>query len=172
MQTLSASKLIMLFLVAVFGAACGGSTAGTTHPPTTAKGQIDLESMATSATVERDAELAMIPVYFSRPIPRADDAALQEEMQAAVEVIVTNPLTEVSVSLADGTTLVAELPANPGELSWQLDDDRYVATLVFFNRTAAGQTLVPGQSYTVALTVIANPYIEEVPTTTFSVLVE
>jgi len=134
------------------------------------KGEIDRSALDSGATVTLSGELGEVELLFLVPIPNhGDDDDLQAELASAVSFIVTSNESGATAELSS-EMIVESTPAASGEWSWELDDDRNVATITFFNG-AGGPTLDPSDTYEAALSIATNEYIEAEDWFTFTITV-
>lgn len=112
-----------------------------------------------------------VTVPLLQPLPDADMMTITFELFAAVGLIVSSDATGSSADFGAATIAMAML-ANPGEYTWDVDDDRCEVTLRFVNETPFGFTLQPGGAYTVQVSVAPNDYVETLPAISFSATIE
>jgi hypothetical protein len=136
------------------------------------KGEIDRSALEPGVTATVVDDIGTVELLFLVPVPdHGDDAELQAELSSAVSLVVTSDETGATADLISGT-IVDSVPAAPGEWAWELDGDRNVATLTFFNAAAGGTALDVSATYGAALSIAFNEYIEEEPLFAFTVAVE
>lgn len=144
-------------------------------PEICAKGQID-RSMITAgmfATVSDGVGEVLLPFQVAVPPVQGDsggDDELEAEVAPAVTLVVSSMTTGATADLTSGT-IVDSNPAAPGEWTWDLDDDRDLATMTFFTTAPGGLTLKPDVEYDAMLSVAPNAYIATEAPFAFTVLV-
>ncbi|MBX7078046.1 MAG: hypothetical protein K1X88_02595 [Nannocystaceae bacterium] len=136
-----------------------------------ALGEIDEAALRDGVTVELRGEIGSVAVPMLRPVPAADDRALEQALRRTTTLVVASVASGASADLATGS-LVDGDPAGPGEFSWSLSGGRDQLTLRFFNAAPSGLTLGPGRAYQATLSVADNGYVERVPALAFDVTVE
>jgi hypothetical protein len=136
------------------------------------KGEIDRSALEPGVTATVAADIGTVELLFLVPVPdHGNDADLEAELSSAVSLVVTSDETGATADLFSGT-IVDSSPAAPGEWTWELDGDRNVATLTFFNAVQGGTALDVSATYDAALSIAFNEYIQEEPIFTFTVTVE
>lgn len=90
-----------------------------------------------------------------RSFDATEDFALQDVVEA-LDMTVSSPRTGTSFSITGDGMLVASPPTGPGEWSVTLSDDRLDFTIEWYNETASGARIEPGQSYDVIYSVGSN----------------
>jgi hypothetical protein len=160
--------LRFLFLAsAVASVGCGDDGDGATLR----KGQVDEDQLTPGVTVTISTGLGTVTVPFSEPVPVVPDGDFETEMSDSASLLVTSNQSGASADLMAGS-IVDSGPSAPGEYSWELNADRDLATMRFFNETPGGLTLTPGLSYTAQLAVTTNDYIERVSAISFPIAVQ
>lgn len=109
-------------------------------------------------------EAAVHPGQKFRAFEGATDAALRNVF-AALEIVVSNPLSGVSVSLMNEGMLVESPPSAPGEWSALLSDDRRVLVFSWYNGTTSGLQLRTGLTYDILFSLGNNCCISSIPAT-------
>lgn len=140
-----------------------------------AKGQIDRATISAGmvATISDGVGEVYVPFQVAVPPVEGDtggDAVLEAELATAVSLVVSSNYTGVTADLMSGT-IVESNPAAPGEWSWELDDDRDLATMTFFATAPGGLTLKTDVEYDAMLSIAPNDYIEAEEAFAFTVSV-
>lgn len=140
-----------------------------------AKGQIDRATISAGmvATISDGVGEVYVPFQVAVPPVAGDtggDAELEAELATAVSLVVSSKYTGATADLTSGT-IVESNPSAPGEWSWELDDDRDLATMTFFATAPGGLTLKPDVEYDALLSIAPNEYIEPEEAFAFTVSV-
>jgi hypothetical protein len=131
------------------------------------KGEIDEGALTSGVTVTIAGSLGTVQVPFSEPVPEVPDATFEAELEDAVSLLVVSNQSGATADLMAGSVVAS--PSSPGQWSWQLNEDRDLATMTFFNETPGGLTLKAGNSYTAQFSVSVNDYIERLTTVSLGV---
>lgn len=159
------SKSVLVVVVSLLGGACADDV-----PVQEGDARIAADELRDGVEVVIDGDLGRVDLPFEQPVPQVDDAELEAEMEQAVSLFIASEISGAAADLAAGS-LVAGDPAASGEFSWQLNEDRDLATLTFFNRSPGGLTFTPGRPYRAQLSVTRNRYVSSLPTVAFAVTV-
>lgn len=135
------------------------------------KGVVDVPKLETGVTVKLGNRTGSVEVPFSVKVPDVSDADLEAELEKAVSLVVSSDISGATANLSSGK-IVDGMPTGAGEFMWELNEDRDLATLTFFNETISNLTLKVGRPYTALMQVTENEYIETVPEVSLAVTVQ
>ncbi|MCA9653399.1 MAG: hypothetical protein H6712_05745 [Myxococcales bacterium] len=141
------------------------------------KGKIDRAALEGGITIQINGDVGSVSVPFEVAVPEASgdsdgdgDQLLEDELSAAVSLVVTSNVSGSTADLSSGT-IVDAAPAGPGEWSWTLNGSRDMATMEFFNSSVSGLTLKPENTYSAMLSVASNGYVETEAAFSFNVTI-
>jgi hypothetical protein len=155
---------VCCFLGALAAVGCGDDSS-----TSTGKGEVDVATLEDEGVmVAMAGDVASITVPFIDPVPMASGSAVENEMSDATSLVVSSVASGSSADISDGTMVDGE-PTEPGEFSWELDEERSEMTLTFYNETTSGLTLESGSSYRATLAISENDFVVEVPAMTFDI---
>ena len=132
------------------------------------KGQVDEDMLSAGVQVTIAGDVGTVDVPMALPVPNVTNSQLEGELQAACAFTLSSDQSGATVDILAGN-LVDGDPASPGDYSYSINDARDTITVSFYNQSPGGLTVKTDRTYTAAMAIEFNDYIEVVENMTFTV---